>query len=250
MTYSPKDIQEAVNKYCWYTTIKITDEISTSPQLNSGKRSSIPNPCTLMHYDYVDFKDKSVLDIGCRDGLHSFEAEKRGAKSILGIDTCLSIGAVEFLIPYFKSKVKMQEKSLYDIEGSFDIVIFAGVLYHLRYPFLAIKKISELLVEGGTLILETAIWNNHNDIPLVYCPNPKDSPYKGGSSVTFFNRKGLRDNLEVYGFEDMEFLPNKYEDYQTGITRASLRCNKGKSQINPRLKKYWDGDNHKIWQNP
>ena len=39
----------------------------------------------------------------------------------------------------------MYQKNLYDLKeedyGKFDIIIFAGVLYHLRYPFQALKSI-------------------------------------------------------------------------------------------------------------
>jgi hypothetical protein len=34
---------------------------------------------TVQSLDWVDFARKRVLDIGCRDGLRSFEAQKRGA---------------------------------------------------------------------------------------------------------------------------------------------------------------------------
>jgi hypothetical protein len=37
--------------------------------------------------DLVDFKDKKVLDVACRDGLFSFEAERRGARQVIGYRT-------------------------------------------------------------------------------------------------------------------------------------------------------------------
>lgn len=87
----------------------------------------------------VDFSHKKVLDIGCRDGLFSFEAERRGAKEIIGIDNDISLGAKEFLIPYFNSKMQMHELNVYDLSpeifGKFDVILCFGVLYHLRYPF-------------------------------------------------------------------------------------------------------------------
>ena len=35
--------------------------------------------------------------------------------------------------------------------GKFDIIIFVGVLYHLRYPFLP-KKIKDMLDKKGKLL--------------------------------------------------------------------------------------------------
>jgi hypothetical protein len=46
--------------------------------------------------------------------------------------------ATEFLIPFFKSKVRMLQQNLQDLKaqelGLFDVILFPGVLYHLRYP--------------------------------------------------------------------------------------------------------------------
>jgi tRNA (mo5U34)-methyltransferase len=91
----------------------------------------------------LDLRGKRVLDIGCRDGLFSFAAESMGAIDVIGIDNDLSRGATELLIPYFNSKVRMHQMNLYDLTperfGTFDVVIFPGVLYHLRYPFWGLR---------------------------------------------------------------------------------------------------------------
>jgi len=42
-----------------------------------------------------------------------------------------------------------------DNTGVFDVVLFLGVLYHMRHPLLAIEKVSA--VTGGMLILETHV---------------------------------------------------------------------------------------------
>jgi tRNA (mo5U34)-methyltransferase len=42
-------------------------------------------------------RGKRVIDIGCRDGMFSFEAERMGAAEVTGIDNDLSTAAVEFL---------------------------------------------------------------------------------------------------------------------------------------------------------
>tara|TARA_B100001778_G_scaffold60621_1_gene47144 strand:- start:698 stop:1402 length:705 start_codon:yes stop_codon:yes gene_type:complete len=227
-----------LDKYKWYHKIQI-DENHWTP----GDIRINTNPDTIKHFDCIDFTDKTVLDIGCRDGLHSFEAEKRGAKSILGIDTCLSLGAVEFLIPHFNSKVKMLEKSLYDMDGQFDIIIFAGVLYHLKYPFLALKKISELLRNKGTVIIETIIWSNTENKSLLFCPKKEDS---SGSTCTMFNYKGLIDNLEIFGLVEPTFIPeDKYNDDKH--RRITLRCIKRTSSIKKKLHSYWEGKPHNNW---
>ena len=101
----------------------------------------------------LDLSGKRVLDVGCRDGLFSFAAEKAGALEVVGIDNDLSKGAVEFLIPFFDSKVEMYELNLYDLTverfGKFDVIMLPGVLYHLRYPFWGLKILRDLINPNG-----------------------------------------------------------------------------------------------------
>lgn len=237
--YCISDLTTQLNKYKWYHIIKIDENTYTPGEMPT-------NHHTIKHFDFIDFTEKSVLDIGCRDGLYSFEAEKRGAKNILGIDTCLSLGATELIIPYTNSKVCMKEQSLYDIKEKYDIIIFSGVLYHLRYPFMALSKISEALVEDGILILETAVWEEKSDKALLWCPSSEDSPY-GHSSVTFFNHKGLEDNLIMFNLYPELRMPEPQNTLNIG--RTAIRCVK-KTDQNKRKRKiqsYWDGNFHKTW---
>ena len=219
-----KEIIENITKYNWYHEIKIKDDIVTTTvdafEVN-GKYETYSS--TKNHWnqrnifsvlDKIDFKNKKVLDIGCRDGLFSFYAEKRGASEVVGIDNDLSKGATEFLIPYFNSKVKMYQKNLYDITeedyGRFDIIIFVGVLYHLRYPFYSLKKLKDILHKDGKLIIETGILLDDNKKAMLYCPIEDDSEYEK-TSCTFFNVKGLTDSLMSMGIfvEEVFVYPQK-----------------------------------------
>ena len=55
----------------------------------------------------------------------------------------------------------MVEMNLFDLKtesfGMFDVIIFPGTLYHLRYPFHALKIVANILKEDGILLVETAI---------------------------------------------------------------------------------------------
>jgi SAM-dependent methyltransferase len=167
---------------------------------------------TLRQLRRLDLKGKRVLDVGCRDGLFSFEAERLGAAEVIGIDNCISPGAVEVLIPHLKSKVRMYEMNLLGVTpetfGRFDIIICGGVLYHIRYPFHFVRVIRDLLTDDGTLLLETALWRVWESQALLYCPAGAESPYES-SSVTFFNSRGLIASLESLGFE-ARFVDNLF----------------------------------------
>ena len=107
----------------------------------------------------ADLNGRTVLDIGCNAGFYSFEMKRRGAARVLGIDSddrylsqarfaaeTLGVEGVEF-----------RNLSIYD-EGAlgerFDLVIFMGVLYHLRHPLLALDLIREH-VAGDMMLFQT-----------------------------------------------------------------------------------------------
>lgn len=118
------EIQELITQYKFYHIIQLTDNIATP-----GNPAYLPmwNLC-MKHLRSLNLRGKRVLDIGCRDGLFSFAAESMGAAEVIGIDNDLSRPAVDFLIPFFDSNVKMHQMNLYDLKpdsfGLFDVVIF------------------------------------------------------------------------------------------------------------------------------
>lgn len=252
-----EEIRQQIKRYGFYHVISLTNNIQTP-----GIKAYVPfQRMPLETLKTMDLRGKRVLDIGCRDGLFSFEAERLGALEVIGIDNNLSRGAVEFLIPYFKSNVKMYELNLLDMTsdrfGVFDVVIFTGVLYHLRYPFWSLKIIANILNEGGQMLLETAVLLGGNRHAMLHCPTGSESPYEP-SSCTFFNLKGLYDTLYSLGFqtERIEFLNSrirrqwlKITDYlclhfirkrKRAIDRATLVCKKQSSIISTGLDAYWN----------
>lgn len=204
------DIQAAIARHTFYHIIPLTGTIATP-----GNPEHTPVQKIFMrHLESLDLKGKRVLDIGCRDGLFSFAAEKLGAAEVVGIDNDISKPATEFLIPYFKSKVRMIQMNLYDLKsldlGRFDVILFPGVLYHLRYPFWGLKAIRDMQKPGGHLLIETAIWRGDPNNAMLFCPIDNESPYEG-TSCTFFNEKGLTDTLTSLGYRThaVEFLPRR-----------------------------------------
>ena len=194
------ELVDRLGAYRFYHFIEIEPGLTTA-----GDPHMVPQQDLVMrNLRTLDLKGKRVLDIGCRDGLFSLEAERLGAVEVIGIDNDLSKGSTELLLPYLKSKVRMQGMNLYDLTpatfGKFDVIVFAGVLYHLRYPVHALKLIKDLLNDGGTLLLETAILPAWERYQMLYCPTEADSPYEP-TSVTFFNGNGMRSTLSSLGYE-------------------------------------------------
>lgn len=95
----------------------------------------------------VDLSGQTVLDIGCNAGFYAIEMKRRGAARVLGIDTDDDyLDQARFAANVNDLNIEFRQLSVYDVGvlgERFDIVLFLGVLYHLRHPLLALDLIHE-----------------------------------------------------------------------------------------------------------
>ncbi len=107
-----------------------------------------------------DLRGKTVLDIGCNAGFYSLEMKKRGADRVVGIDYDRSyLAQARFAARVHNLEIEFREMSVYDVPalgGKFDIVLFMGVFYHLRYPLLALDIIHKHAA-GDILIFQSML---------------------------------------------------------------------------------------------
>lgn len=106
-----------------------------------------------------DLTGKTVLDIGCNAGFYSFEMRRRGAARVLGIDMdARYLAQARFAAEVLgEDGVEFRQMGVYDVGRlgeRFDLVIFMGVLYHLRHPLLALDLIREH-VAGDLMLFQT-----------------------------------------------------------------------------------------------
>jgi tRNA (mo5U34)-methyltransferase len=155
---SDKQIRQRIASVAhWYHQIEIRPGITT-PGINNSAH-------TLRQLDLADRYDGlRVLDIGARDGYFSFELERRGAE-VVAIDY---MDPAETGFPVARellgSDVDFHVGNIYDLSpdrhGTFDLVLFLGVMYHLRDPLLALDRIWDVCNPDATLILETQLLDN------------------------------------------------------------------------------------------
>ena len=92
-----------------------------------------------------DLSGLSVLDIGAWDGFFSFECERRGAARVVAADWFAWHAAARGSKRSFELAREALEARVEDVEirvedlspervGTFDLVLFVGVLYHVRDP--------------------------------------------------------------------------------------------------------------------
>lgn len=106
-----------------------------------------------------DLSEKTVLDIGCNAGFYSIEMKRRGAKRVLGLDTDDHyLEQASFAAQTLGVEIELEKCSVYDVDkipGQFDLVLFMGLFYHLRYPLFGLDKVVQKV--AGALLFQTMI---------------------------------------------------------------------------------------------
>jgi tRNA (mo5U34)-methyltransferase len=156
----------------WYHQIDLGDGIVTPGVDDSPSRMA---PLELPR----DLSGKSVLDIGAWDGFFSFEAERRGASRVLATDSYCWNGEGWVTKEGFLTASRILGSRVDDLDidvmdlssdriGTFDLVLFVGVLYHMRHPLLALERVAG--VTGDQLIFDshTAMIEERDPVMLFY----------------------------------------------------------------------------------
>jgi tRNA (mo5U34)-methyltransferase len=105
-----------------------------------------------------DLRGCRALDVGCNAGFYSFELARRGA-DVLAIDhDDHYLRQARWAADRFglADRVELRRMGVYDLarlDEKFDLVLFMGVLYHLRHPLLAIDILAERA--AGLLVVQT-----------------------------------------------------------------------------------------------
>lgn len=155
-------VRSEVDALRWYHTIDLGSGIVTKGVDNTPARLPLLRLPS-------DLSGQSVLDIGAWDGFFSFEAERRNAKRVVAADhyawhgqgwgTGKGKAGFELARRVLGSRVEDIDIDVLDLSvervGTFDVVFFFGVLYHVPNPFLILERVAA--VTGRCLVLETVV---------------------------------------------------------------------------------------------
>jgi tRNA (mo5U34)-methyltransferase len=96
-----------------------------------------------------DLRGRRALDIGAWDGWFTFELERRGAR-VMAVDST-PIERFRIARDLLGSQAEYRIDDVCRLSpasvGYFDIVMFLGVLYHLKHPMLALERVCELATD-------------------------------------------------------------------------------------------------------
>lgn len=218
----------------WYHAIKISPEYVTESYMPVFDQWASNRKVRA----FLDYKNKSVLDLGTMDGMWAFEAEQLGAKHVVAADIWQNCehGMQRFLLAReaIQSKVwpitNGDVHCLYDrvadmlkrlqIPG-FDIVQNLGLMYHVQNPMLAFHQVRKCMKIGGQMLLETAFWNTPDPKPMARF-NSDLGIYDDNSTYWAMNQPCLYGMLKMCGFYVRENTVSTVGD--TEFRRMTVIC--------------------------
>jgi len=155
----------------WFHNLRLPDGSQTCPGHPFGDFPGFKWRQIAPHLP-EDLHGWTCLDVGCNAGFYTFELAKRGAH-VLGIDVNphylkQALWARDQFT--MREQVRFEQMQVYDLaktDERFDLVLFLGVLYHLRYPLLGLDIVSQrvdrlMLFQTLTMPGEEAFEQTHD----------------------------------------------------------------------------------------
>lgn len=191
-----KRINDTIKKLApWFHNIHLPGGEETAPNHPLGDFPSYKWEVIHPHLP-DDLSGHKILDIGCNAGFYTIQCALRGAEvTAIDIDPHY-LKQSKWIAGLFnlQDRIKFHKMQVYDLmkySWKFDLVLFLGVFYHLRYPLLAIDIVSEKV--GDTLIFQSLSLNNEKE-------------YEAVEDISL-NKKEL---LLSRGWPSMAFIENKF----------------------------------------
>jgi tRNA (mo5U34)-methyltransferase len=225
------DLKARSDAIRWYHTIDLGQGVVTKGiDATSVRLPRLQLPASLA--------GRTVLDVGAWDGFFSFEAERRGAARVVATDyyswhgpTWSTKAGFELAREALGSRVEDIDIDVMDLSpervGTFDVVLFLGVLYHLPHPLLALERVAS--VARDLLVLETVV-------DMVGIARPAAAFYPGrelnGDPTNWWgpNEPAVHGMLRTVGFQDVRTVtPLPSPAYRAA--RAVSHALRGKNRL-------------------
>jgi tRNA (mo5U34)-methyltransferase len=157
-----------------------------------------------------DLSGWRALDVGCNAGFYSFALARRGAE-VLAIDADEHyLRQARWAAQQFElaDSIRFERVQVYDLARGadrFDLVLFLGVLYHLRHPLLALDLLAEKTER--LLVLQTLTMLGDGEVEP-----PKNLPIDA------------RERLLEPGWPKMAFVERRLADDPTNWWAPNAAC--------------------------
>ncbi|MFG0307052.1 MAG: class I SAM-dependent methyltransferase [Phycisphaerales bacterium JB040] len=178
--------RERADTLQWFHAMDL-GEFQTAGRFGRSQRQNVTLLPVFDALSRIDVSGLRCLDIGAMSGLVSFGLARLGASSVVATDA-LDVASFRLArdVLGFRGTVEYLPRTQFTtlrerLAGcTFDLIVCAGVLYHMLNPFVAVAKCRRLLAPGGLLILETAVLSGESEPVMRLNPasqRPDPEPY-------------------------------------------------------------------------
>jgi tRNA (mo5U34)-methyltransferase len=208
--FTRQDIERGVRELGdWFQNLDL-DGVPTAPAHFLGDYPRVKWK-RFAHVLPQDMTGKSVLDIGCNAGFYSFEMKRRRASRVVAIDfDDYYLNQARFAARVLGYEdVEFRRMSVYDIGAlreRFDLVLFLGLIYHLRHPLLALDLIHEHAAKD--LLVYQSLQRGSAEV------EPLQADYDFWETEIF----------DRPGYPRLHFIENKYSHDETNWWAPNAAC--------------------------
>jgi len=131
----------------WFQNLHLPGGVQTVPDHPLGDYPSFKWKHLVPHLP-ADLTGWTALDVGCNAGFYCFELARRNAR-VVGIDNHpVYLAQARWAAEQYglADRVEFRQMQVYDLARlgqSFDLVLFMGVFYHLRYSVLGLDVVAQ-----------------------------------------------------------------------------------------------------------
>lgn len=116
------------------------------------------SPASLSHIKLT--KNSRILDVGCGSGSFLYALSELGFRNLLGIDPYIEKDIC------YKNGLNVIKKSICDVKGEYDLIMFHHSFEHIADPFLTLSSVNNLLSSDGTCLIRVPVvdqwaWRNY-----------------------------------------------------------------------------------------
>ena len=215
-------LQEEIDAVTWYHEFDFGNGLAARANMPDAEYHRRSWRFTEHELARIDFRGKSVLDVGCWDGYWSFYAEGQGAASVLASDDVTQNWAsgegIRLAKRLLNSRIDIkQDQSVYELARlgrTFDVILCLGVYYHLVDPFYAFAQIRHCCHASTLVILEGAVGR--------YDLSPGEARYF--THATFLPSRQTLENLLKAAYLDI-----RYQQFQDTMAKRGIKAALGRA---------------------
>jgi len=164
-------------------------------------------------------KGKRVLEIGCNAGFWSIQARLAGAEYVLGVDVSeKNVEQACFIRDVIGlTALDYRVSNAYDVSpettGTFDVVFFLGLLYHIDKPVEALERL--YAVTGDFAVIDTTVARSDvsPNVPVLKLEEDRVHDQNFSNRVALVPTKSAVPLLLKHvGFREVYWIPNRSKD--------------------------------------